>query len=370
MKIIEFCKGLFRLLARPLAYNFYYSHLRKKYEVTRNGVELKPGITAVVAAKNEEYTLPLCLKSLLGVVDQIVCIDNGSEDTTLQKMYDFKKEHTDNVDVKIISMPGALLGDCREEGLKATNCQWHLRWDADMVCKTSGEGNMQLLRKKVLADSDACTYQLPRINLTGDLHHISIFDGPADEGEPILIRFSTKIVYKEYGKFDTIKVPFAYKQKREKKYYYFHCMGLKSDANLIYRFHYFDWRKACNLTSNKAEKEAIGDLNQFSVKRNLEWFGTNDTMSLKFRYQRQMVYHFAKYDIDLEEYPEVLKEEIINKTERFKAIYLNGKPYLRQDSNDEEMLNYQPTEEDLNWDPEDFLRQFLSAEQCRLVGIN
>ena len=65
----------------------------------------------------------------------------------LHKLSDHAVE---KIEVDILEMPGALLGDCREAGLNATRYQWHLRWDADMVCKTSGEESMIQLREKVL----------------------------------------------------------------------------------------------------------------------------------------------------------------------------------------------------------------------------
>ena len=140
-------KGLVKQIVRkvllPLSYLFYYLPLKNKIRVTRSGQPLKPGISAVVAAKNEEYTIGMCLESLIEVADQVICIDNGSTDDTLKIMYAFKEKYGSKLRVDVLEMPGALLGDCREAGLKHTLCQWHLRWDADMVCKTSGPGDMR-----------------------------------------------------------------------------------------------------------------------------------------------------------------------------------------------------------------------------------
>ena len=202
---------------------FYYL-FRKYYELSRDSKPLKPGISAVVAAKNEEYIISFCLNSLIGIADQIICIDNGSDDATLSIMENFKSENA-NLDVKIFSMPNALLGDCREAGLKATDYQWHLRWDADMVCKTTGPENMHLLREKVLRNNKPRAIQLPRTNLDGDFFHTSKICSVIDPGEPILVRFSKYIKYVEYGKFDTIKLPLFYKSEKEQKRYYFSLPG-------------------------------------------------------------------------------------------------------------------------------------------------
>src|SRR5688500_10563885 len=89
---------------------------RKRREVPRDGVPLRPGITALVAARNEAYTIPFCLRSLVGFADQVVCVDNGSEDETLSLMKQFQREHGDAIEVDIVTMPGALLGECQEGG--------------------------------------------------------------------------------------------------------------------------------------------------------------------------------------------------------------------------------------------------------------
>ena len=207
-----------RKLLLPLLYVFYYKPFQRKIRVTRDGRPLRPGISAVVAAKDEEYTISMCLESLVEVADQVICIDNGSTDQTVKLMYAFKEKYGSKIRVDVVEMPGALLGDCREEGLRLTEYEWHLRWDADMVCKTSGPEDMRQLRKKVLADSRPRAIQLPRTNLMGDLHHTYAKTSLiVDPGEPILISFCKDIFYKEYGKFDAIRVPFYYKQVKEDK---------------------------------------------------------------------------------------------------------------------------------------------------------
>ena len=139
---MEKLKSILRPIIGSILYQLYFQFIYKKYETTHDGKPLKKGITAVISAKNENYTILFCLKSLVGFADQVVCIDNGSEDDTLLKMKQFKASHGDTIEVDILEMPNALLGDCREAGLNATRYQWHLRWDADMVCKTSGAESM------------------------------------------------------------------------------------------------------------------------------------------------------------------------------------------------------------------------------------
>jgi glycosyltransferase involved in cell wall biosynthesis len=355
-------------ILRPLLQKFAYIHYRllRKGKVEKNalGEALKPGITAVVAAKNEEYTIRLCLRSLVGIADQVVCIDNGSTDGTLKEMELFRSEFGNTLEVDILHMPEALLGDCREAGLKATRYQWHLRWDADMVCKTSGPENMKELRSRALSRKTPAALQLPRTNLIGDLHHTSKLYSVVDPGEPILVWFNRDICYREFGKFDTIRIPFYYKQVKETKKYYFHCEGLKSLDNLMHRYHYFSWREKVNDPKTRST-ESFED---FKNRRNTELFGTTDKRSLKYRYMKQQVLLYTPYLPEVYgEYPEILREEMNSGRERFRITYEKGRPAWRIDYKDSEMLGYSPTEEDLSWDPVSFLRRFLTPEQMQKI---
>lgn len=362
--------GTRRVLA-PVLHAGWYRRRQRRHELTRQGERLRPGITAVVAARNEGYLIGLCLESLLGAVDQIVCIDNGSDDGTLGRMQEFAAAHRANVDVEVLSMPGALLGDCREAGLQRTRHAWHLRWDADMVARTTGPETLAELRARVLNDDRPRTIQLPRTNLWGDLRHTVRLSPVIDPGEPILVRFSQQIEYREFGKFDAVRVPLHYRQVADAGRYYVHCGGLKSDVNLIHRFHYFAWRGAVNAARDEAGRQAVGDLETFKHVRNALLFGTDDRRAVKFRWQRQFVYHCTRYDPDrYGAYPDVLRTELERATPRFEVVYRDGRPYLRRDRDDAEMLDYRPTPADLAWAPEAFLARFLTSTELSALGID
>jgi glycosyltransferase involved in cell wall biosynthesis len=325
---------------------------------------LRPGITAVVAARDEGYAIRFCLRSLVGVADQVVCIDNGSRDDTLDVMEAFRDEHRDRLAVDVVALPDALLGECRDEGLRRTRHRWHLRWDADMVAK----GAMRELRAEVLSNERPRAIALPRTNLIGDLRHTHKLQPVVDPGEPILVRFGSGIRYREYGKFDAVRLPLHYAQRQEQSRYYFHLAGLKPDDNLIHRFHYFAWRELVN-TRDAALDPRLRDFDEFKRIRNAELFGTNDPRSLKFRYRRQLCYHLASFDpARYGDYPEVLADELSGR-QRFEVVYRDGRPWTRIDHEDHEMLGYTPTEEDLAWDPEALLRRLLGPDDCRVLGI-
>lgn len=340
-------KSVLRKLLNPM---FYLKYILFKNNLNRSvdGQPLEKGISAVISMKDEEYTLEACIRSLKGFADQIICIDNGSMDKSIEIVKALQKEFSN---LELVEMPGALLGDCRNEGLKRTRFNWHLRWDADMIAHTDGPNSFIGLRNKILQSDLPRTIQLPRINLNGDFYHATK-GKVSDAGEPILMRFTQDIVYKEYGKFDSIKVPFYYKQIKEKKNYYLHCQGLKSDENLIHRFHYFTWRQYCNENSNfKLSKES------FIEMRNNYYFETNDSMKVNFRYQRQNVLRFIKYQPkEFIDYPLELKN-LMKKNNRFEIVYKNLKPYIRIDHASSSMKNFKPDEDDLKWEVDKFYKK-------------
>jgi glycosyltransferase involved in cell wall biosynthesis len=360
-QIISRLKQTVRKLLLPLSYWFYYKPFQNSIRVTRDGKPLKPGISAVVAAKDEEYTIGMCLESLVDIADQVICIDNGSSDQTLKLMYAFKEKYGNKIQVDILEMPGALLGDCREAGLKQTQHQWHLRWDADMICKSSGPEDMKELREQVLQDSRPRAIQLPRTNLMGDLHHTyaktSII---VDPGEPILISFGKDIFYREYGKFDAIRVPFYYKQVKAAKRYYFHLSGLKSANNLLHRWFYFEWRNEVNKYKDKGQPvpAEVEDFARFKNIFALDRLGTFEPMAVKYRFLRQFTHALARYDAaKYGDYPQIVLDRIKAGDNRFEVIYNDGLPFLRTDKSDIEFASYNPTAEDLNWDVEAYLKR-------------
>lgn len=363
-------KSALRHALAPVLNGCWFHWRRHRLEVTRSGQPLKPGITAVVVARNEAYLIPFCLESLLGAVDQIVCVDNGSDDDTLARLVEFRDHNAHNLDVEVLSMPDALLGDCREAALGHTKHEWHLRWDADMVCRTTGTETLIALRRKVLADDRPRSVQLPRTNLHGDLRHTLRLYPTVDPGEPILMRASRQLRYQEFGRFDSVRIPLHYRHVADLGRYYVHCAGLKSDKNLLHRFHYFTWREALAAAPDAMTRRALLDFEAFKRRRNLDLFGTNDSRALKFRFQRQLAHNLQPYDPMIHgPYPEVLRHELERPDPRFEVLYRDGRPYLRLDRSDREMLEYQPTADDLAWDPEIFFRRVLTPAQCSKLGI-
>ena len=86
--------------------------------------------------------------------------------------------------------------------------------------------------------------------------------------------------------------------------------------------------------------------------------------SIKYRHSRQICeLAIKKYDPKkFIQYPNIIKDLITKGNERFKVLYKNKKPFYRKDMNDKDMLNYQPTKDDLNWSINEFEEKIIKKE--------
>ncbi|MCP4567843.1 MAG: tetratricopeptide repeat protein [FCB group bacterium] len=92
--------------------------------VTESNAERQATISACLIVKNEEYFLPRCLRSIRDMVDEIILVDTGSDDRTVEIASEF--------DCKIYHFPWT--GDfsaARNHSLKQATKDWIFIIDAD-----------------------------------------------------------------------------------------------------------------------------------------------------------------------------------------------------------------------------------------------
>lgn len=83
----------------------------------------RKSLSVTVITKNEEDRLPLCLDSVKGLADEIIVLDSGSEDRTVE----IAQQYTDKVFVT--DWPG--YGEQKQRALEKATCDWVLAIDAD-----------------------------------------------------------------------------------------------------------------------------------------------------------------------------------------------------------------------------------------------
>ena len=328
--------------------------------------ELKPGVSALVCCKDEEYNIALCLNSLLGLVDQIICVDHNSTDETYDKMLDFKKKNQ-SINVIVEKFSDVSLKDARNCGLKHVEYKWLLNCGGDFVFDIENEEVLRFF-EDLRSLNKLQSYQLSYVNLYGDLHHTYSNSKIVATGEYYIVKMSKSIKFVENKKFDYLKSPFFYKKKSISTPFFFHLSGMKDDMRLLYRNCYFEWREIVNyLHSNGITNSPYLDFKYFEKYWRLALYGTTNTKSLKYRHSRQICeLTIKRYDESLHlKYPKVIKDLISRGKERFKVEYEKNKPYYRKDFKDPTMLNYEPSEEDLGWSIEGFKERIIRKKYLK-----
>lgn len=87
-----------------------------------NNMNQKNSISAIILSKNEETRIEKCIESVRWA-DELIVVDNGSTDTTVEKA---KK-----LNAKIIVQPGINFSTLRDAGAKVAIGEWLLYIDAD-----------------------------------------------------------------------------------------------------------------------------------------------------------------------------------------------------------------------------------------------
>ena len=98
-----------------------------------------------MCCKEEEYNIELCLNSLKDLVDQIICVDHNSADSTHVKMLEFKNHHKEK-DIIVVKFMGNSLKDARNHGLQYIKHKWLLNCGGDFVFNRESK-NVSLFQK-------------------------------------------------------------------------------------------------------------------------------------------------------------------------------------------------------------------------------
>jgi|SRR3989344_6806256 len=115
---------------------------------------MKNTISVVLAVYNEEENLRECLESVKDLADEIIIVDGGSQDKTIEiaKFYDAKIIETDNPKIFHVN---------KNKAIDAATRDWVLQLDADEVVSTK---LLSEIKEAVNKDSEINGYWMPRSN--------------------------------------------------------------------------------------------------------------------------------------------------------------------------------------------------------------
>lgn len=319
----EFIKyKILRPILSVLAWQVYGKRKFKKSSTNFSGLPLKKGISIVLPAKNEEYSIKPCLVSLIGIANQFILIDNGSVDRTLAIMKEFAEKMKEKCEVIVLERPESSLIEMRQEGLSYVKFNWVIRGDADMVFTEE----MKKIREFALKQTRACAIYIKKFNLFGDLEHIHRIDSPF-AGEYFLRNFDRNIQFVEYyGRLEHAPLPLYYKMQPWKEVAFFHIDCSKPNDRIFYRTCYLDWRE------DKNKKQGTPEFEEYQKLWNVHNFGTNNKKSLDYRFSR-LIASVCKHFIEKDQngLPQPLMDQINEEPFRFFIEYKNNQPWLRHD---------------------------------------
>lgn len=131
------------------------------------------GTSAMVRVRNEERYLGSALRSILGVFDEIVVIDNASEDRSAEIVREVQAEAGPGVKIRLVSYPhrisrfgpehGATPEDSVESAVYYTNwslsnCRYRYvcKWDGDMVLRRAARRPLIDLARRIQRGRGTC----------------------------------------------------------------------------------------------------------------------------------------------------------------------------------------------------------------------
>lgn len=185
------------------------------------GPDRPQGLSAVVRVKDEETWLPVSIRSIATVADEIIVGDNGSTDRTPQILTELQKELQDRLTV--LRQPELDIKDLTNTLIERTRFRWVIRWDADFVARTDGLQSIVHLRNWLFdQDPRLHVFVYPRmIDLCGDLFHQRPQTGSRADCHCFTYSDDLRYVYDKAG-YEAPKVPRWYRVLRYEIPTFFH----------------------------------------------------------------------------------------------------------------------------------------------------
>lgn len=129
------------------------------------------GVSALVRVRDEEDWIEASLRSLVGFADEIVVVDNGSTDASVERVRALAPRL--GVEVRLWERPDLDQAALSNEALRRARFRWLVRWDADFVGHTAGPHALRGLREVIATVPPwrhLCLHPA-LVELAGDLFH-------------------------------------------------------------------------------------------------------------------------------------------------------------------------------------------------------
>jgi glycosyltransferase involved in cell wall biosynthesis len=307
----------------------------------------KNGISVLLACRNEEAIIALCIVSFIDFADELVIVDNGSTDGTKEIVQELKSRYPRKI--KFFDVPHLPdLYQNRQFALENSTCRWVVRADSDFVAYTEGHYNILEFREFLLGQRRTGlpkVFSVPLPNVTGDFWHTGVDRptgglGPNAPGRyvPPAITAPTLRIYEVFPGFrfqrqgrweaTSFHLFLRWRSLKLDRPLWMHC-NLKSDMAYLYRSERTNWRELGDFKRYPSLQEYMRTV----IPRKYQ---TDDLEEAAERYMQQDFYPFLRrYDPDeFYPYPDLIQKQMSHNP-IYRILYRGGKmqrEYLGHDT--------------------------------------
>lgn len=289
----------------------------------------KNGISLLVATQNSVETVEMCIRSFIDFADEIIAVDNGSNDGTIEIL----EKLENGIDkLQFFNKPNInSLYANRQFAFKKSKYRWVMRCDSDYVAYTSGVHNITILRDIILNTKPGLrpkAFELNTVNLfndfytTGTFHekrvelaqvdpeHKHTIPSPLESSDLRVYQYNPFLKFKRLGRWEGVAFKRFYKRLNINNIFYCHC-SFKRDMDHFFRSERTNWRE-------------LGDFKKYPTLRSYiesiieKKYDTNDLEVACTKYIEKHIKPFLMpYNTDIFlDYPDIIKKAMSDNSKK------------------------------------------------------
>lgn len=314
-------------------------------QLTRVGLVPPPsrpqGISAIVRVLDENNWLEASIESLKDHVDEIVAVDTGSTDGSLETLQRLAKKIKN---LKVFQLPCGIPWDFNNFAIEKTSYRWIIKWDADFIAAQGNNGALgglvgylrgldqrlyYYINPRMIELTGDFDHQFPDMRMRGDMEVFTYSDGaryvpiartfgrspypiklpPGYSPEPFFI------------KMDGIRLPFYYRILPFAGVAAYH-VSIKPAVRQLLGYFFLQWLAV----EDPLKKQTLAGYALEQVKT--KW-GYGDLRSAAAFYMTEYSKLLARYDESLGPLPGNIRA--LAAKSPFTIVYENGKPAGRKE---------------------------------------
>lgn len=262
------------------------------------------GISTLMATQNERHLVDMSIRSMLPFCDEMIVVDNGSTDGTLDIVHELVKEFPEQI--RFFNRPELPdLYHNRQFAYEQARFRWIFRCDSDFIAYNEGPSDIRVLRERVLSTKGirpvgfVCSW----VNLYRDFQHCGkeAASRPKGAGHYVPAVFSRADgmarIYRRFpgmrfsrlGRGEGIRYSRVLRHVKITQPYWFHCT-IKDDLSILHRSERTNWREL-------GDYDTYPTLASYLEKIIPEKYGTTDYAEAAREYiERDVLPYLQPYD--------------------------------------------------------------------------